>query len=142
MDQQFALKWVQKNIGAFGGDRKLVTIFGESGGGQSVYANVASPTAAGLFQRAIAESGSYVEFQDYLDGISIVPLAHGETRHSAGSVGYVASGERRMWQPDCRVFARSLSLGASVCGSWHELSVRGWNDTDSDADQCVRQRTV
>jgi para-nitrobenzyl esterase len=48
MDQQFALSWVQRNIGAFGGDPNRVTIFGQSAGGQSVYANLVSPTAAGL----------------------------------------------------------------------------------------------
>jgi para-nitrobenzyl esterase len=77
MDQQFALQWVQRNIAAFGGNPDRVTIFGESAGGQSVYSNLASPTAKGLFQNAIAESGAYVEFQDYFD--FIVPLATGET---------------------------------------------------------------
>ena len=65
MDQQFALKWVKKNIQAFGGNPKEVTIFGESAGGQSVYSQLASPLAKGLFRGAIAESGSYVEFQSY-----------------------------------------------------------------------------
>jgi len=75
MDQQFALEWVQKNIKAFGGDPKEVTIFGESAGGQSVYAQLASPLAKGLFRGAIAESGSYVEFQDYFTAIEALKTA-------------------------------------------------------------------
>ena len=59
MDQQAALRWVQRNIASFGGDPRNVTIFGESAGGLSVLSQVASPQARGLFERAIAESGSY-----------------------------------------------------------------------------------
>jgi para-nitrobenzyl esterase len=81
MDQQFALKWVKRNIGAFGGDPKRVTIFGESGGGLSVYTHLASPAAAGLFQRAISESGAGAQFQDYFN--QIVPLATAEAAGSA-----------------------------------------------------------
>jgi para-nitrobenzyl esterase len=77
MDQQFALQWVRKNIAGFGGDPDQVTIFGESAGGQSVYAQLASPVAAGMFRGAISESGSYAEFQDYFS--DIVTLAVGET---------------------------------------------------------------
>jgi len=57
-DQQEALRWVQRNIAAFGGDKDNVTIFGESGGGWSVCAQLASPTAAGLFHKAIVQSGA------------------------------------------------------------------------------------
>ena len=53
-----SLRWVQKNIGAFGGDAENVTIFGESGGGSKVLSCMASPLAKGLFHRAIIESGS------------------------------------------------------------------------------------
>jgi para-nitrobenzyl esterase len=59
MDQQAALRWVQRNIGGFGGDPRNVTLFGESAGGLSVLAQLASPGARGLFQRAIVESGTY-----------------------------------------------------------------------------------
>src|SRR6185437_6431319 len=56
LDQQFALNWVKRNIANFGGDPDNVTIAGESGGGQAVCILLASPPAAGLFQRAITES--------------------------------------------------------------------------------------
>lgn len=57
MDQIAALKWVQQNISAFGGDPKNVTIFGESAGGVSVHSLITIPQAKGLFQKAIIESG-------------------------------------------------------------------------------------
>jgi para-nitrobenzyl esterase len=60
MDLIAALQWVQKNIKAFGGDPKNVTIFGESGGGRKVLSLMASPLAKGLFHKAISESGSLV----------------------------------------------------------------------------------
>ena len=60
MDLVAALQWVQKNIGAFGGDPRRVTIFGESAGGALVAALVGSPQGAGLFQRAISESASWM----------------------------------------------------------------------------------
>ena len=58
MDQIAGLKWVQRNIAAFGGDPANVTIFGESAGGRSVNAMLVSPLSKGLFQRAIIESGA------------------------------------------------------------------------------------
>jgi para-nitrobenzyl esterase len=82
MDQQLALKWVRDNIRGFGGAPDRVTIFGQSGGAQSVYSQLASPLAAGLFQRVVAESGSYLSFQDYFH--LIVPLAVAETTGTAG----------------------------------------------------------
>src|SRR5206468_9904870 len=59
MDQQAALHWVQDNIVHFAGDKNNVTIFGESAGGFSVMAHLASPGSKGLFVKAIVQSGNY-----------------------------------------------------------------------------------
>ena len=61
LDQVKALEWVRDNIESFGGDPSKVTIFGESAGGTSVVALMASPLSEGLFQRVIAESASFPE---------------------------------------------------------------------------------
>ncbi|MGW0231978.1 carboxylesterase/lipase family protein [Actinopolymorpha singaporensis] len=56
-DQRAALGWVQRNIARFGGDPANVTLAGQSAGGYSVCAQLTSPAAAGLFQKAIVQSG-------------------------------------------------------------------------------------
>jgi carboxylesterase type B len=58
LDQQAALRWVQRNIDAFGGNSHRVTIDGESAGGWSVCGHLASPASRGLFSRAMIQSGS------------------------------------------------------------------------------------
>ena len=72
LDQNAALKWVQKNIKSFGGNPKRVAIDGESAGSISVSAQMASPLSKGLFARAIGESGSL------LGNLPPVPLTEAE----------------------------------------------------------------
>lgn len=59
LDQIAALQWVQRNIGAFGGDPDNVTIFGQSAGGISIMTHLISPLSRGFFAQAIIQSGSF-----------------------------------------------------------------------------------
>lgn len=86
LDQIAALHWVRRNIAAFGGDPENVMIFGESAGAVDVCALVASPLAAGLFHRALLQSGGCAA------GTLAERMAHGESY--AAAVG--CNGEDRL----------------------------------------------
>ncbi len=59
LDQQFATRWVKRNIAFFGGDPENITIGGQSAGGMSVGAQIACPENRGLFRRGIIQSGLF-----------------------------------------------------------------------------------
>jgi para-nitrobenzyl esterase len=69
-----SLQWVRENIGHFGGDPNLVTIFGQSGGGRKVATLMSMPSAKGLFHRAIVESGAVLRLTTPEDAIKTTGL--------------------------------------------------------------------
>src|SRR5579871_1465704 len=83
-DIVLALEWVRENIGHFGGDPNLVTIFGQSGGGRKVATLMAMPSAKGLFHRAIVESGAVLRLTTQEDAIRTTNLLLAELGLKSG----------------------------------------------------------
>jgi para-nitrobenzyl esterase len=82
LDVQAALRWVNRNVAAFGGDARRITVMGESAGANLVLGLLASPASEGLFQRAIVQSST--------DGAHTVPLAQAESKtyaHALEEIG-------------------------------------------------------
>jgi para-nitrobenzyl esterase len=86
LDLVAALQWVRDNIGRFGGDSNLVTIFGQSGGGRKVATLMAMPAAHGLFHRAIIESGAVLRLTTREDAVRQASLLLAELGLKAGQV--------------------------------------------------------
>jgi para-nitrobenzyl esterase len=146
LDMIAALQWVQRNIAAFGGDPKKVTIFGESGGGAKVANLMASPLARGLFHQAICESGAATQ-----------PLAPGLPLKDMEAIGEKLFDKLGVDEgKDPLAAARALSseelieadvaltkeLGSEL-GPW-DSAVDGWfmPDTPADIFQAGKQNVV
>ncbi len=118
LDQIAALDWVRTNIGAFGGDPGRVTIFGESAGGGSVVTLLAMPAAAGLFQRAIAQSPCVdeVKARPAAADLAAAVLAHLGLASDAGPEALAAVPVEMLLEAQASLASRSGSaLGLPFC---------------------------
>jgi para-nitrobenzyl esterase len=104
LDIVAALEWVRENIAHFGGDPNLVTIFGQSGGGRKVATLMSMPSAKGLFQRGIVESGAVLRLTTPEDAIHTTALLLAE-------LGLKANQARELQQVP---IARLLAANAAV----------------------------
>jgi para-nitrobenzyl esterase len=136
LDMIAALKWVQKNIAAFGGNPNNVTIFGESGGGAKVATLLATPLAKGLFHHAICESGS-----------AFPPIAPGKKLKDIETVGKtlfaklgvdkekdpLAAARALLWQKIMKADAAITPVTTRPISMW-DGAVDGWVLPDTVAN--------
>ena len=132
MDQRSALQWVQRNIAAFGGNPKAVTLFGWSSGGGSVVAHLTSPLSRGLFQRAIMLSPGFPAPRAKagpLTELSVAETWRSITRAHSGS----RETARQPWRRCARCRRRSWSRAPTTRPKKQRLRRqaahrRGWTD--------------
>lgn len=113
LDQIFALKWVQENISAFGGDPDCVTIMGQSAGGKSVSHLLITPLAKGLFHRAIVQSGGVQCVRD-LHTASVIAQYH----YAAWNVG-PGDGDKLLALSSQELLAAQNNTCDHFLGAWH-----------------------
>ena len=110
MDAIAMLKWVEKNINAFGGDPSNVTIFGESAGAIMIGGLVGSPQAKGLFHRAIAESGAWM-------GLTMAKMTTTDEAQGRGAKAMEAAGIKTMAELRAKPVAELPQLGGAGSSS-------------------------
>jgi para-nitrobenzyl esterase len=108
LDIVAALQWVRDNIERFGGDPRLVTIFGQSGGGRKVATLMAMPDAKGLFHRAVIESGAVLRLTTPEDGTRATELLLFELKLKPGQVRELQA------VPVPRLLAASAAIASKI----------------------------
>jgi para-nitrobenzyl esterase len=132
MDAVAALKWIQKNIRAFGGDPNNVTIAGESAGAIMVGALVGSPQAKGLFHRAISQSGAWM-------GLQMGRMTAGDQAQGAGAKALETAGIKSIAELRAKPLAELPQLpgsGLVIDGYMipEDLSITFANGKQNDVD--------
>ncbi len=115
LDQVEALRWVRRNIAAFGGDPANVTIAGQSAGGLGVLYLMVSPTARGLFAKAIAESSYTISTPELKQAKFGAPAAEAVGVYLMGKLGAATINDLRAMDPG-QLTMRAAALGYAPSG--------------------------